>query len=198
MIKILFILVIIFILFNMNRNERFTNSFDNLDIKYLEKLLKNHKILIELAELKIKDTDNPDMKYMLNRLILSLDMEIYQIEVALKLLFNIKITDILSNRDFKTIEESWLDYVENLEDFYKIKTIKKNNENNNDDNKFIDIVIEILNYSNNLSKNIIDNNTDNINDFILDRANKTLYFNNKTIFLLNNMKNNKFNNKMII
>lgn len=186
MIKVIFVLFIIFVLFNINKNEKFTSDFNNSDINYLEKLLKNHKILIELAELKIKDTDNPDMKYMLNRLILSLDMEIYQIEVALKLLFDIKITNTLSSK------ESWIDYVNDLENYYKIKPIKNNNED-----KFIDIIIEILNYSNNLSKKIINNN-ENINDFILDRANKTLYFNNKTIFLLNNMKNNKYNNNMII
>jgi hypothetical protein len=200
MIKVIFILIIIIVIILFNKNENFTNELTDLDKKYLEELIKNHQILIDLAELKMSKTNNPDMKYMLKRLILSLDMEIYQINVALNLLFNVNLIDNVSLKNEETVEKSWHIYINNLEKYYKNYKINNINLQNliydKDEFKIIDTLIEILNHSNNLSKNIMENN--NINDFILDRANKTLYFNNKTIFLLNNMKNNKVKNSMNI
>jgi hypothetical protein len=198
MIKVIFILIIIIVLILLNKNENFTNELNDLDKKYLEELVKNHQILIDLAELKMSKTNNPDMKYMLKRLILSLDLEIYQIKVALNLLFNVNLIDNVSLKNEETVEKSWHIYVKNLEKYYNINININNLKdiiNDKDESKIIDTFVEILNHSNNLSKNIINNN---INDFILDRANKTLYFTNKTIFLLNNMKNNKVKNQMIM
>jgi uncharacterized protein (DUF305 family) len=208
MIKVLLVLLILYVIYCvMNNNDKFTQKMDNKDRKYLEDIIKHHENTINIAQLRMENSNNPDMKYMMRKLILSLDNEVNQIKVALNLLFDVNLMDVVSVKDEAEIQRNWINYVNNLENSYKNVPIiytycqKYKNENleaivnNKEDSKFIDELVEHLKVGVELSKDII---TKSLNDYVIDRANKMIYTHNKNIFLLNNMKNNKFKNNMII
>jgi len=209
MIKVIFVLVILYVIFSvLNSKEKFTQKMDNKDKQYLEDIIKHHENTINIAELRMVNTDNPDMKYMMRKLIWNLDMEINQIKVALNLLFDVNLMDIVSVKDEAEIQRNWINYIKNLENNYKNEPIiysycqkYKNNQrlkletSNKDNAKFIDELVEHLKIGVELSKNII---SKSLNDYVIDRANKLIYSHNKNIFLLTNMKNNKFKNKIIM
>ena len=208
MIKVIFVLVILYVIFSvLNSKEKFTQKMDNKDKQYLEDIIKHHENTINIAELRMVNTDNPDMKYMMRKLIWNLDMEINQIKVALNLLFDVNLMDVVSVKDEAEIQRNWINYIKNLENNYKNEPIiysycqkYKNNQrlkletSNKDNAKFIDELVEHLKIGVELSKNII---SKSLNDYVIDRANKLIYSHNKNIFLLTNMKNNKFKNKML-
>jgi uncharacterized protein (DUF305 family) len=209
MIKVIFVLVILYVIFSvLNSKEKFTQKMDNKDKQYLEDIIKHHENTINIAELRMVNTDNPDMKYMMRKLIWNLDMEINQIKVALNLLFDVNLMDVVSVKDEAEIQRNWSNYIKNLENNYKNEPIiysycqkYKNNQrlkletSNKDNAKFIDELVEHLKIGVELSKNII---SKSLNDYVIDRANKLIYSHNKNIFLLTNMKNNKFKNKIIM
>ena len=93
MIKVIFVLVILYAIYCvLNKSDNFTQKIKDKDREYLEDVIKHHEITINIAELKMKNTKNPDMKYMMRKLIWSLDNEINQIKVALNLLFDVNLT----------------------------------------------------------------------------------------------------------
>ena len=208
MIKVIFVLVILYVIFSvLNSKEKFTQKMYNKDKQYLEDIIKHHENTINIAELRMVNTNNPDMKYMMRKLIWNLDMEINQIKVALNLLFDVNLMDVVSVKDEAEIQRNWINYIKNLENNYKNEPIiysycqkYKNNQrlkletSNKDNAKFIDELVEHLKIGVELSKNII---SKSLNDYVIDRANKLIYSHNKNIFLLTNMKNNKFKNKML-
>jgi uncharacterized protein (DUF305 family) len=208
MIKVLLVLIIVYFMFSISsKSEKFTVEMDTIDNKYLKDIIKHHEMVIKICELRMIQTDNPDLKFLMQKIIWNLDMEISQIKIALNLMFDVKLMDTISIKDDAELKRTWMNYIKGLENNYKEVPIiytycqkhKKEKENdiirNKGDIAMLNEIIEHLKIAKELSKNIM---SKSLNDYVLDRANRVIFTHNKYIFLLSNMKNNKFNNKMVM